>query len=412
VRNSSVWRRLVGVGRSKIKNVNLEADVVVLRVELSRPAGPRCGVCGKPCGRYDGGRGRRRWRSLDLGATRTFIEAEVGRVSCIEHGVVVERVPWADHDSRFTRAFEDQAAWLAVECSKTAVAALMRMAWRTVGSILTRVARRVLKPRRRLAGLRRIGIDEISFRRGQRYIIVVVDHDSGRLVWAAEGRDEKTLNLFFEALGRRRSQRITHVSADGATWISNAVRRHCRNAVLGMDPFHVVAWATKALDQIRRDVWNDARSQGHAAHAVSLKRSRWALLKNAQDLSSRQQAKLAWVEKVNQPLFRAHLLKEQLRLIFQLPFDEALDLLEQWLDWALQSRLEPFVELAYTITNHLDQILVTLDNRLTNALVEAVNTRIRLITRRAFGFHSSEPLIALAMLSLGAYRPTLPGRAA
>jgi transposase len=412
VRNSSVWRRLVGVGRSKIRNVNLEAEVLVLRVELSRPAGPRCGVCRKPCGRYDGGRGRRRWRALDLGAMRTYIEAEVGRVNCPEHGVVVERVPWAEHDSRFTRAFEDQAAWLAVECSKTAVAALMRIAWRTVGNILTRVARRVLKPRRRLAGLRRIGIDEISFRRGQRYIIVVVDHDSGRLVWAAEGRDEKTLNLFFEALGRRRSQRITHVSADGATWISNAVRRHCPNAVLGMDPFHVVAWATKALDQIRRDVWNDARSHGQAAHAVSLKRSRWALCKNAEDLSSRQQAKLAWVEKVNQPLFRAHLLKEHLRLVFQLPFDEALDLLDQWLDWALESRLEPFVDLAYTITNHLDQILVTLDNRLTNALVEAVNTRIRLITRRAFGFHSSEPLIALAMLSLGGYRPQLPGRAA
>ncbi len=412
MRNSSVWRRLVGVGRSKIRNVNLEAEVLVLRVELSRPAGPRCGVCRKPCGRYDGGRGRRRWRALDLGAMRTYIEAEGGRVNCPEHGVVVERVPWAEHDSRFTRAFEDQAAWLAVECSKTAVAALMRIAWRTVGNILTRVARRVLKPRRRLAGLRRIGIDEISFRSGQRYIIVVVDHDSGRLVWAAEGRDEKTLNLFFEALGRRRSQRITHVSADGATWISNAVRRHCPNAVLGMDPFHVVAWATKALDQIRRDVWNDARSHGQAAHAVSLKRSRWALCKNAEDLSSRQQAKLAWVEKVNQPLFRAHLLKEHLRLVFQLPFHEALDLLDQWLDWALESRLEPFVDLAYTITNHLDQILVTLDNRLTNALVEAVNTRIRLITRRAFGFHSSEPLIALAMLSLGGYRPQLPGRAA
>ena len=118
------------------------------------------------------------------------------------------------------------------------------------------------------------------------------------------------------------------------------------------------------------------------------------------------------MEQVNQPLFRAHLLKEHLRLVFQLPFDEALDLLDQWLDWALESQLEPFVDLAYTITNHLEQILVTLDNRLTNALVEAVNTRIRLITRRAFGFHSSEPLIALAMLSLGGHRPQLPGRAA
>ena len=163
-------------------------------------------------------------------------------------------------------AFEEQAAWLAVECSKTAVAALMRIAWRTVGRILERVARRLLKARQQLAGLRRLGIDEISFRKGQRYLTVVVDHDSGRLVWAAEGRDEETLNRFFRALGRRRSLRITHVSADGASWISKVVRLRCPNAVIGLDPFHVVAWATKALDEVRREVWNDARRAGDHLH--------------------------------------------------------------------------------------------------------------------------------------------------
>jgi transposase len=233
-------------------------------------------------------------------------------VRCPEHSVVVEHVPWAAHGSGFTLAFEEQVAWLAVECSKTAVAALMRIAWRTVGRILERVADRLLKQRHQLAGLRRLGIDEISFRKGQRYLTVVVDHDSGRLVWAAEGRDEETLNRFFQALGRRRCRQITHVSADGASWVSKAVRAHCPHAVIGLDPFHVVAWATKALDEVRREVWNDARHRGDHLHAMQLKRTRWALWKNAENLTDRQVRKLDWIEQVNQPLFRAHLLKEHL----------------------------------------------------------------------------------------------------
>jgi len=397
---------------AKVTNVAWEGDELVVTVTPVRRGGPRCGVCRRPCQGYDGPRGRRRWRALDLGTTRAFIEAEVGRVNCPEHGVVVERVPWAEHGSGFTRHFEEQVAWLVVECSKTAVAHLMRIAWRTVGRILERVARRLVKPRQQLAGLRRIGIDEISFRRGQRYLTVVVDRDSGRLVWAAEGRDEKTLHLFFAELGRRRTSRIIEVSADGASWISNVVRFHCPKAVIGLDPFHCIAWATKAVDEIRREVWNDARHDGDAAHATALKRTRWALLKNTENLTARQHAKLAWVERVNQPLYRAHLLKEQLRIVFQLPFTDAVQLLEEWMQWAWESELDAFVRLGDTIANHLDAILVTLDRRLSNALVEAVNTRIRLLTRRAFGFRSAAPLIALAMLSFGGHRPALPGRSA
>ena len=190
------------------------------------------------------------------------------------------------------------------------------------------------------------------------------------------------------------------------------VRYHCPKAVIGLDPFHAVAWATKALDEVRREVWNDARRRGDLAHARQLKRSRYALWKNAENLTPRQERKLVWIQRVNQPLFRAHLLKEHLRLVFQLPFMEAVELLETWMQWAWRSRIDAFVRLGDTIANHIDAVLITLEHRLSNALVEAVNTRIRLLTRRAFGFHSAQPLIALAMLSFGDHRPTLPGRAA
>jgi transposase len=411
VRKTRVWKRLLGLGAARITKVELEGDVLVAQALPIRRRGARCGRCGRLSPGYDGPRGWRRWRALDLGSTRAYVEAEVVRVRCTEHGVVSERVPWAAHGSRFTRGFEEQVAWLAVESSKSAVAELMRVGWRTVGHILERVARRLVRQAPRLARLRRIGIDEISFRKGQRYLTVVVDHLSGRLVWAAEGADVATLTRFFQQLGQRRCSRITHVSADGANWIATVVRRNCPQAHLALDPFHVVKWASEAIDQVRRELWNQARRAGDAAHARLLQRSRWVLWKNSENLSPRQQAKLASIEQLNQPLFRAHLLKEHLRLIFQIPYQEAVQLLHDWLQWARQSQIEPFARLADIITTYyMDALLATLEHGLSNALVEAVNTRIRLITRRAFGFHSAEPLIALAMLSLGGYRPQLPNR--
>ena len=127
-------------------------------------------------------------------------------------------MPWARHRSRFTRAFEDQAAWLAVNTSKSAVAELMRIAWRTVGGICERVADQAQREVDLLDGLRRIGIDEISHRKGQRYLTVVVDHDTGRLVWAAAGRDRKTVEAFFDALGETRCKQIEpSLSTSGET---------------------------------------------------------------------------------------------------------------------------------------------------------------------------------------------------
>jgi hypothetical protein len=145
-------------------------------------------------------------------------------------------------------------------------------------------------------------------------------------------------------------------------------------------------WATEALDKVRREVWNAARRRGQVQKARDLKSSRWALWKAGDRLNPKQQAKLDSIEETNQPLYRAYLLKEQLRLVFQLPFDEALDLLEAWLDWAENSSLPSFVDLAERIWEHLTPIANALDHRPSNAIVEGLNTRLRLITRRAFGF--------------------------
>jgi transposase len=409
VRGIRVWARLLGLRRAVIEDVGIgeEGEIVVVARPNWRER-DRCGICRRRSPGFDLGDGRRRWRALDLGTTMAFVEAGAPRVTCRRHGVVVCAVPWARHDSRFTRAFEDQTAWLAVHCSKTAVAQLMRIAWRTVGGICERVADEAAREVDLLANLKRVGIDEISHRRGQRYLTVVVCHDTGRLVWAAAGRDRKTVDTFLDALGEERCTQLELVSADMAAWVAGPIAERCPQAELCLDPFHVVMLATDALDEVRREVWNEARRAGQTALARDLKGARFALWKNPERLTERQAAKLADIQKTNARLYRAYLLKEQLRQIYRLPADHAIELLERWIAWARRCRLKPFVKLARTITDQRAGITAAIRHGLSNARVEAINTQIRLLTRRAFGFHSPDALIALAMLSLADLCPPLP----
>jgi transposase len=407
----SVWLRILGVVDSVLESLVEEPDgSVVAHVRPKRRQRQRCGVCGQRCPLYDQGAGRRWWRGLDLGSTCFYVEAAAPRVSCREHGVVVAQVPWARHGSRFLRAFEDQVAWLATQCSQKACSQLMRLDWQTVGRIITRVVEEASRNHDRLDGLQRIGIDEISWRRGQRYVTLVVDHVTGRLVWAAEGRSKKVVERFFDQLGPQRCAQLTHVSSDGAEWILGPVEQHCPNATICLDPFHVVSWATNALDKVRRAIWNQTRRSGQKAEATELKGSRWVLLRNAQDLSANETAKLAVVARLNAPLYRAYLLKEQLRMVFHVGYEEAIDSLERWLQWARRCRIGPFVALARTITYYRADIEATLLHGVNNGRVESLNTKVRLIARRAFGFRSAQALIALSELTLGGLCPPLPGR--
>jgi transposase len=441
VRDASLWRALLGVDAAAVIegvefNQDTDADgsvggVLVAHVRPRRAKRGRCGVCGAPSSWYDPGEDRRRWRALDLGVIQVYLEADSPRVRCAVHGPTVRQVPWARHGAGHTRAFDQQVAWLATQCSKSAVTQLMRIAWRTVGSIITRVWADTAAGIDQFAGLRRIGIDEVSYKRGHKYLTVVVDHDTGRLIWAQPGRDRETLGRFFDALEESspgRCAQITHVSADGAQWISDVVAQRCPQAVRCADPFHVVGWATEALDVERRAAWNNARrapggtygnGPGHGpqgrrhdatGRARGLKRARYALWKNPENLTTRQRAKLEWIAKTDPRLHRAYLLKEGLRVVFQLPYDQACEALDAWIAWARRCRLPSFVELQRRITKHRTSILAAIEHGLSNGRIESINTKIRLITRVAFGFRSPEALIALAMLNLGGHRPTLPGR--
>ena len=422
MQNNRVWERACGLIRTVVEGVRFDetADEVVVSVRPDARARGRCGRCGRRSPGYDGGDGRRRWRALDAGTTRVFIEADAPRVRCRAHGQTVAQVPWARHDVGHTRDFDAMAAWLTVRTSKSATCQLLRVAWRTIGSIITRVNDDIEARVDRLEGLHRIGIDEISYKRGHRYLIVVVDHDTGRLVWAGPGRSEAALDVFFDELGEQRAAEITHVSADMAEWIARVVARRAPNAIRCADPFHVVAWAIEALDIERRRAWNQAagrkvkESPGRRGRTVGdsrqISRSRYALWKNPDDLNPRQHQQLEWIAKTDPKLWRAYLLKEGLRYVFAVKGEEGKEALDQWLTWARRSQLPAFIHLAKRVTKHREAIDANLDHGLSQGLIESTNTKIRLLTRIAYGFHGPQPLIALAMLALGSHPPRLPGR--
>ena len=426
----SLFRAVEGLEGTAVEGVGIDAGgELVIRVRPLAKRTSRCGRCQRRCPRYDAGR-RRRWRTLDHGTTMTYLEAATPRVRCDAHGVVVAHVPWAAHGAGHTHTFDRQAAWLAVQVSKSAVSELMRIGWRTVGSIVDRVhaqmqAGDLRAGRDGLDGLRRIGIDEISYRRGQLYLTVVVDHDTGHLVWAEPGRDRATLRRFFDALGPDRSAQITHVSADQASWISHVVTERCPDAVQCADAFHLVKWANQALAVVRATAWREARATGATRKngteqgrqrrdstgiARELAHAKYPLVKNPENLTAKQQLRLDWVAATHPRLWEAYRLKEGLRLSLKIRGNDGITALNAWIDEARASPITEFAHLARRVDAVRTRIENTLLHGLSNALVESTNTKIRLLTRIAYGFHSPAPLIAIAMLSLGRHRPTLPGR--
>lgn len=404
MRVTTALNRLLALRGASVTGVRLTTEGVFVRVRLRRRR-IACSVCGQAYrGMHD--RQLRRWRHLDLAGHRCFIEYELRRVDCRDCGVRVEAVAWARPGARHTRDFEDLVAFCAQRMPKNQVQALLRVAWDTVGRIITRVVADRLDERR-LEGLVQIGVDEISYRRGHRYLTNVADHATGGIIWSAPGRSGHTLAEFFELLGDRNAS-IRAVSIDMSETYAGTIRRWLPAAEIAFDPFHVIALAGAAVDQVRHE-----HSQSMGAYVkvggMWIKHARWALLKAPEKLTDQQRFTLAQIQATNRPVYRAYLLKEQLRALYQLenPTDAPAHL-KAWLAWASRSKLKPFVKLARTLRRYRDGILTAIRLGLTNARLEGLHNKIRLLCHRSYGFHTPQALIALIYLCCAGITITPP----
>jgi len=419
-------KNALNVKQTAIDTVDMIDDAVIISVHATKGAQNRCGICGRKARHYDNGRGFRTWRTNDFGTHQAYLKAESPRVCCEKHGVVTAQVPWARHGSHFTYDFEQTVAWLSLNASRKTVSQMMRVSWNTVGPIISRIKEAIDPgPENRFDHLRRIGIDETSYKKGHKYITVVVDHDTGKAVWVCKGHGKTILAQFFKCLTKEQREMIQLVSADGAKWIKACVEEFCPNAERCVDPFHVITWAMESLDTVRREAWHDAKapkekrkrgrppkgSPPYDHTASEIKGARYALGKAPEHLTENQQVKLTMVAKSDPRLYRGYLLKEKLRFLFQLEGEEMTAELDSWIKWAQHCRIPAFVELQRKIRRHYDAIIATVKYHLSNARIEAINNKIKLSIRMAYGFRNIDNLLDMIMLRCSDLTVLLPWEA-
>lgn len=398
-----------------------------------------CPICHKRCKRYDRKNPQPRiWRGLDWGGILVEVSYDTHRIECPVHGVLVADVPWAYPGSGFTRDFDLTVGWLATYLPGSAVSEYMRIDWETVGRCVHRTLNDIEPERsKRLDGLVNIGIDETSYRKGHKYITVIVNHDTNTVVWAAQGHGKSVLEQFYRQLTPSQLSSIKVVTGDGAKWITECVNAFTPECERCVDPFHVVEWAMEALDEVRREVWREAHNKaveiakahprkkgrpkaGDAENAIinaakakadQIKSSAYALGKAPEHLTENQQAKVAMIAENNSRLYRAYRMKETLRLLLKIKdVDEAEAELKRWLWWASHSRIAAFKNLYLKIKRHKDHILNTIRLGMSNARIEATNNKIKLIIRKAYGFRNIQNMLDMVYLVCSNLRVPLPNR--
>jgi transposase len=412
VRVTTAFNRVLSVPGTSVSSVSFTESGLVLGVRR-RARRHRC-----PCGwstasRYDVS--RRRWRHLDFGATRVWLEAEIARLDCRGCGRVrTEDVPWARPGARATRDFEDMIAWLAQRMDKTSVSRLLRCAWQTVDRAVKQVVADHLDDTR-LDRLSRIGVDEVSHRLGHRYLTVVADHDTGRVVWVARDRSKQAFAGFFDALGEQRSAALSAITCDAAGAYQSVARARAVNATICLDPFHVIKWANDALDAFYRSTpalptlddvagWKSGQRR-----RPNWQRLRVALRTGGERLDERQHALITAVRRHSRRLWRAWQLKEELRELYHGTDPAAARAyLNSWITAALRSRIGHMQTLARRLRKHFDAVIAAVELGLSNSRLEGINTKIRVIQRRGYGHRNPDTLTAMIYLCLGGIDIPLP----
>ena len=398
----------------------------------------RCPFCGRKCSKDGKGTEHRIWRGLDSGGILVEIESDTHRIHCPRHGSVVADVPWAYPGSHFTKDFDLTVGWLAVHLPRTAVSEYMRIDWKTVGRCISRTLHEI-EPNRnvRLNGLTCIGIDETSYKKGHKYITIVVNHETNTVVWAAPGHGKTVLEQFYRLLTPDQLASIQVVTGDGARWITDCVNEFTPDCERCVDPFHVVEWAMQALDEVRRDVWKEAYNEAKELkkrfpvrrgrpsaddvkiqtakeareHANQIKASAYALGKAPENLTTNQQFQLEMIANQSPRLYRAYRIKEELRLLLKLPsVEEAETQLKHWLWWASHSRIPAMHKLYEKIKRHKKHILNAIRLGCSNARIEATNNKIKLTIRKAYGFRNIDNLLDMVYLVCSDLNIPLPNR--
>jgi transposase len=329
------------------------------------------------------------FRTIPIGSKPVDIEFHVPRVYCFSCGETRQvKIPFADPKKRYTRAFERYALELSRHMTIKDVAQHLGVSWDTIKDIQARsLQRRFGKPK--LHKLKEIAIDEIAIGKGHHYLTVVLNLQSGAVVFVGDGKGVEALKPFWKRLRRARAK-IRAVATDMSAAYIRAVRDHLADAVHVFDHFHVVKLFNDKLSAFRRELYHQAASD---AERKILKGTRWLLLKNPENLDPERDElqRLEEALRLNRPLAIAYYLKEDLRQIWSQPDKRtARRVLSDWLARARASGIAMLVQFADTLEQHQEGVLNYYHYRISTGPLEGTNTKIQLLKRQAYGFRDHE----------------------
>jgi transposase len=393
VNDTALYQQLLGLASPwRVQSVALKINEqeVAVAVAYDPATTWACPECAQAMGIHD--HVERRWRHLDSCQFKTMVRARVPRVRCSAHGLVTVRVPWAEERGRFTKLFERLAIDVLKECSVSGACELLRISWDEAQGILQRAVKRGLA-RKQQQPLRYLAIDEKSFRKGHDYVTLVVNlegaGESATVEYVGEGRDEQSLEEFWQGLDETRRAAIEAVALDLWQAYQNSVRAHLPEAEqkIVQDRFHLMQHMVEAVDKVRKQEHRELLQEGFDL----LTGTKYWWLHGRENLPPKHRAEFAIVRGANLKVGRAWSIKETLRRLWDYRYLGAAEkFFGRWYGWAVRSRLEPVKKVARMFKRHLKNILTFLAHRITTAAAEGLNGKIQEVKKRAYGFRNRE----------------------
>jgi transposase len=374
---------------------------IEVRIEARANGRPVCSGCGRPGPGYDR-LPERRFEFVPLWQIAVFFVYAMRRVDCPQCGVTVERVPWAEGKCTLTTPFRWFLARWAKRLSWREVAGIFRVSWEDVFRSVKHAVSWGLA-RRDLSGIEAVGVDEIQWQRGHHYLTLVYQIEEGmkRLLWVARDRTEESLRGFFQKLSEKVRLSIRFVCSDMWQAYLKVIAEQLPQVVHVLDRFHIMKKMNEAIDEVRR---GEARKLARDGYEPVLKQSRWCLLKRPENLTEKQIVRLAELLQYNLQSVRSYLLREDFQRFWEYTSPGwAAKFLDQWCTRTLRSRLEPMKKVARSLREHRDLILnwFRAQGTVSAGVVEGLNNKAKLTTRKAYGFRTYEGIETALYHTLG-----------
>ena len=393
----SIVRRTLGINNHVVKDVIQDEEGLVITMDVKKRRKLPCSVCHSKSTVRDR-LACREWKHVPLWGIPVRLSYRPARVRCHRCGSIrVEAMPWTEGKCRLSKGL----IWLVAAWTKLlawdVVAKLFGLHWNTVAAAVRQAVSYGLE-HRELSGVLYIGIDELSRRRGHKYVTNVYDLKQMRLLWSGEGRSEETLKRFFAEHGERLKKSVVGVCCDMWQPYIDMITERLPNATLVFDKFHIVRHLLEAVDKVRKEEAHQLRKK----NPELLKRSRYLWLTNVENLSDKQRSRLGHLEKLNLRCNRAWLLKETFREFWNYKSRGwAQKFLKKWFWWATHSRLAPIRDFAWMLRRHEDVILNYFDLRIDNGAVEGMNNKAKVVSHRCYGFRTVGTYITALYHCLG-----------